>query len=79
MPNVASEAHMQKTKALRLLLASYNRSEDLIRIGAYQKGSDPTLDLAVEILPQLDAFLQQRPDQIIPFAETVTSLLQLPS
>jgi flagellum-specific ATP synthase len=79
MPNVASEAHMQKTKALRLLLASYNRSEDLIRIGAYQKGSDPTLDLAVDILPQLDAFLQQRPDQIIPFAETVTSLLQLPS
>jgi flagellum-specific ATP synthase len=79
MPNIAAEAHMQKAKTLRLLLASYNRSEDLIRIGAYQKGSDPTLDRAVEILPQLNAFLQQRPDQIIPFTEVIQSLLELPT
>jgi flagellum-specific ATP synthase len=79
MPNITSEEHMQKAKALRLLLASYNRSEDLIRIGAYQKGADPTLDRAVEILPQLNAFLQQRPEQIIPFDTVVKSLLELPS
>jgi flagellum-specific ATP synthase len=79
MPSITSEEHMQKAKALRLLLASYNRSEDLIRIGAYQKGADPTLDRAVEILPQLNAFLQQRPEQIIPFATVVKSLLELPS
>jgi len=79
MPSITSEEHMQKAKALRLLLASYNRSEDLIRIGAYQKGSDPTLDRAVEILPQLNTFLQQRPEQIIPFATVVKSLLELPS
>jgi flagellum-specific ATP synthase len=79
MPNITSEAHMQKAKALRLLLASYNRSEDLIRIGAYQKGADPTLDRAVEILPQLNGFLQQRPEQIISFATVVQSLLELPS
>jgi flagellum-specific ATP synthase len=79
MPNIASEEHMQKAKALRLLLASFNRSEDLIRIGAYQKGADPTLDRAVEILPQLNTFLQQRPEQIIPFATVIKSLLELPS
>ncbi len=79
MPSITSEEHMQKAKALRLLLASYNRSEDLIRIGAYQKDADPTLDRAVEILPQLNAFLQQRTDQIIPFAAVVKSLLELPS
>jgi flagellum-specific ATP synthase len=79
MPSITSEAHMQKAKALRLLMASYIRSEDLIRIGAYQKGSDPTLDRAVEILPQLNAFLQQRPDHIIPFATIVKTLLELPS
>jgi len=79
MPNVTSPEHMQKAKTLRLLLASYNRSEDLIRIGAYQKDADPTLDRAVEILPQLNAFLQQRVDQIIPFAAVVKALLELPS
>jgi len=79
MPNVTSEAHMQKAKALRLLMASYTRSEDLIRIGAYQKGADPTLDRAVEILPQLNAFLHQRPEQIVPFPTVVKSLLELAS
>jgi flagellum-specific ATP synthase len=79
MPSVTSEGHMQKAKALRLLMASYARSEDLIRIGAYQKGADPTLDRAVEILPQLNAFLQQRPEEIFDFPTVVKSLLELPS
>jgi flagellum-specific ATP synthase len=79
MPNVTSEEHMQKAKALRLLMASYARSEDLIRIGAYQKGADPTLDRAVEILPQLNAFLHQRPDERVALPNVVKSLLEIPS
>jgi len=61
------------------LMASYARSEDLIRIGAYQKGADPTLDRAVEILPRLNAFLHQRPEQIAAFPTVVNSLLEIPS
>jgi flagellum-specific ATP synthase len=79
MPSIASAEHMQKAKDLRLLMASYNRSEDLIRIGAYQKGADPTLDRAVEVLPQLNAFLHQRPEQIVPFPAAIKSLLEVPS
>jgi flagellum-specific ATP synthase len=79
MPNVTSEAHMQKAKELRLLMASYARSEDLIRIGAYQKGADPTLDRAVEILPRLNTFLHQRPEQIAAFPDVVNSFLEMPS
>jgi flagellar biosynthesis/type III secretory pathway ATPase len=79
MPNVTSAEHMQKAKALRLLMASYARSEDLIRIGAYQKGADPTLDRAVEILPQLNAFLHQRPDERVALPNVVKSLLEIPS
>jgi flagellum-specific ATP synthase len=79
MPNVTSEEHMQKAKALRLLMASYARSEDLIRIGAYQKGADLTLDRAVEVLPQLNMFLNQRPEQIVAFSNVVKSLLEIPN
>ena len=62
MSSVVSEQHLAKANALRLLMAAYARSEDLIRIGAYQKDSDPVLDNAVRNLPALNAFLQQRPD-----------------
>lgn len=79
MPSVTSEEHMQKAKGLRLLMASYAHSEELIRIGAYQKGADVTLDRAVEILPKLNAFLQQRPEEIIAFPAVVKSLLEIPN
>jgi flagellum-specific ATP synthase len=79
MPNVVSEQHLAKACALRLSMAAYARSEDLIRIGAYQKDSDPILDNAVKNLPALNEFLQQRPDTHSKYAETVDRLLALPS
>ncbi len=78
MSSIASPDHMAKARALRLLLASYSRSEDLIRIGAYQKGSDPLLDKAVECLPAVQDFLQQGPEEIGAFGATVRRLLDLP-
>ena len=51
---VREEADIQE---LRRLLAAYTASEDLIRIGAYQKGSDPTLDKALALIPELHRFL----------------------
>jgi len=79
MPNITSDEHMLKSKELRLLMASYQRSEDLIRIGAYQAGADPTLDRAVTILPQLNTFLHQRPEEIVTFPSVFKSLMELPS
>ena len=79
MPHIVGKDHMQKAKDLRVLMSSYARSEDLIRIGAYQKGADPTLDRAVEVLPQLNAFLHQRSDQIVDFPGVVKALLEVPS
>lgn len=79
MSSVASPAHMNKARALRLLLAAYAKSEDLIRIGAYQKGFDPVLDKAVEVLPEVNAFLQQNAGETPNFASIVQQLTNLPS
>ncbi len=79
MSSVVTDGHLAKANSLRLLLATYARSEDLIRIGAYQKGSDPVLDNAVRILPALDTFLQQKPDTVCSFESALNSLLALPS
>jgi flagellum-specific ATP synthase len=79
MSSVASTEHKSKTAALRHLLAAYTRSEDLIRIGAYQKGFDVTLDRAVEVLPALEKFLQQRSTDTPAFAAVVQRLKELPS
>lgn len=78
MGAVSSAQHLQKAQSLRRLLAAYSASEDLVRIGAYQKGSDATLDKALTLIPALDQFLMQKPGEAAPLAETVAKLLALP-
>jgi len=57
MPKVCSAEHLAKASEVRRLLAAYHRSDDLIRIGAYQKGTDAVLDRALGIVA---------PDQRLP-------------
>jgi flagellum-specific ATP synthase len=79
MPSIVSTEHLKKAAELRGLLAAYARSEDLIRIGAYQPGSDPVLDRAIEVLPQLETYLRQGSKDSCSFDEAVRLLLALPS
>jgi flagellum-specific ATP synthase len=79
MSVVASREHARKASELRALLAAYRDAEDLIRIGAYQPGSDRQLDRAVEIMPKLRTFLEQTPDDPAPLGKSIERLLELPS
>jgi flagellum-specific ATP synthase len=78
MNGMVSEKHLAKANAVRLMLAAYSRSEDLIRIGAYQKNSDPVLDNAIENLPAINGFLRQKPDEICTFEQAEERLAALP-
>ncbi len=77
MPAVVSAEHLTQAYQLRALLAAYRHSEDLIRIGAYNRGSDPQLDRAITVLPQLEAFLRQKPEEVSPMPITLERLLAL--
>jgi flagellum-specific ATP synthase len=79
MSSVVSGEHLAKAKALRMLMAAYAHSEDLIRIGAYQKGTDPILDNAIQHLPALNQFLTQKPDAFSNFDDAIASMMALPS
>jgi flagellum-specific ATP synthase len=78
MSAVCTKEHLEKARSLRELLAAYAASEDLVRIGAYQKGVDPTLDRALAALPAITAFLQQKKGESAGFPESVKALLALP-
>lgn len=78
MTSVCSPEHLNKARQLRKLLAAYTASEDLIRVGAYQKGLDPALDRAMDVLPALNEYLQQETDKSVSFVEASAALLALP-
>lgn len=79
MPAICSPAQLAKAQRLRAMLSAYAASEDLIRVGAYQKGGDPLLDQALSALPALNAFLRQKKDDLAPLKETIETLMALPS
>jgi flagellum-specific ATP synthase len=78
MTSMVSDQHLAKANAMRLMMAAHSRSEDLIRIGAYQKGTDPVLDNAIENLPAIHGFLRQKPDEFWSYDEAVQRLVALP-
>ena len=79
MPNVSTREHIEKAGALRMMISAYSRAEDLIRIGAYQKGTDPLLDKTITALPEINRFLKQSPDERTSMPETLKQLFALPS
>ncbi len=74
MPAVAAPAHLAAAARARELLAAHDRQRDLIAVGAYQRGSDPAVDRAIERMPDLEAFLAQGRGERADFAETVERL-----
>ena len=59
MHNVVSREHFELARRFRAVGARYEKGRDLVQIGAYLSGSDPTLDQAIALHPPMDAFLQQ--------------------
>ncbi|MCW5757615.1 MAG: FliI/YscN family ATPase [Phycisphaeraceae bacterium] len=51
--------HAQARGLVLRLLAEYAQSEDLVRIGAYAKGSSREVDAAIALMPEIDGLLRQ--------------------
>jgi flagellum-specific ATP synthase len=61
---------------LRSLLAAFRDKKDLIAIGAYERGSDPLTDMAIDLRGAMDGFLKQRPDEAVPGPDSDDLLLR---
>jgi flagellum-specific ATP synthase len=79
MIQITDPKHREAAGKIRDLIATYKRSEDLINIGAYVPGSNPKLDLAVNLRSEIDALLRQDVHDNAPFGSTVEQMLKLAS
>ena len=74
MNNIIDPIHLQKAQKFKRLYALLKENEVLIRIGAYQKGSDPELDKAISKKEAMENFLKQKPDELFEFNKTIQIL-----
>ncbi|HEX6896293.1 MAG TPA: FliI/YscN family ATPase [Bryobacteraceae bacterium] len=58
-PRLYTEDQKQAALKIREAMATHQRSEDLINLGAYASGANPKLDAAIRLRPQLMEFLKQ--------------------
>lgn len=77
MPMVVSEEHLVASRRIKQVYSNYQQNKDLINIGAYNKGSDPRIDLAITAEPAIKAFLQQGMQQVLPYDESLEATVKL--
>jgi flagellum-specific ATP synthase len=63
MPDLVSQSYLQKAGKIREFLSTYSKAEDMLNIGAYAKGSNPKIDLALKKIDAVTSFLIQRSDE----------------
>lgn len=72
--DVIDEEHLGAAGKLKEVMATYRDAEDLINIGAYEEGSNPEIDYALEHIEAVRNFLQQDVYDQSEYEETVAAL-----
>ena len=74
MSDVTTPEHRECAGEIKRLMAVYKESEDLINIGAYVKGSNEEIDMAVAKNKAINMFLQQKVDENISPEDTFEAM-----
>lgn len=77
MSAIASPEHKEAAAKMRKILAMYRENKDLIDVGMYQPGSNPKLDTAIEMIPKVNAFLQQRTSDSVTMETTIQTMVDM--
>ncbi len=77
MHNLVGDDHFGVVRQFKQFFSRYQRSRDLIAVGAYQPGGDPVLDTAVRLYPRLESFLQQGINEREPYDGALQKLAQV--
>ncbi|HSV29309.1 MAG TPA: flagellar protein export ATPase FliI [Candidatus Omnitrophota bacterium] len=77
MPACNNEQENAIVSRARRLLATYEDMAELIRLGAYRRGTDPAVDEAMHYYPMLEAFLTQRKTEANSLQECYAQLAEI--
>src|SRR5690606_11013798 len=76
MNDITPQEQRESAQFMRELIAAYRDHEDLISIGAYRRGSNRIVDLAIDTQDQLNAFLRQRVEEPSSVEEARAAMVQ---
>jgi flagellum-specific ATP synthase len=77
MGDIVTPEQIETRNKLVTVLATYRRSEDLINIGAYVVGSNPSIDYAIKKIPEINSFLRQAVAEKVSHADAFSQMKAL--
>jgi flagellum-specific ATP synthase len=75
--DITDQSHQQSAAAFRELVSAYRENEDLVSIGAYRRGSNPTVDAAIDLQDVLNAYLRQPVEERSSVEEAAAGLARI--
>lgn len=79
MSSITTREHQDAASKMRRIMAMYRENKDLIDVGMYVSGTNPKLDIAIQMMPQINGFLQQRTSDLVSMDTTISTLIQMMS
>lgn len=76
MKEIVPEEQTNAADRLKRLLSIYKDSEDLINIGAYQRGSNPEIDLSLDNIQSIWDFLRQKTSEKVGYKDALNQLIE---
>lgn len=77
MDSIVEEDHRNAARKMREVIANYEKERDLILIGAYEEGSDPSVDYAIEKIEEVNDYLKQGTFEQVDFTEAGEQLMEM--
>jgi flagellum-specific ATP synthase len=77
MDSLLSPSLFKAANRLRRLWTLYQQNQDLIQVGAYVAGSNPDLDQAIRLRPDMESLLQQVSGESVCLSDSQQQLLQI--
>ena len=74
MANIVDPDHLAASQKLKEVVAAYEKERDLILIGAYESGTDPRVDYAIEKIEEVNQFLRQGVNEPVHLQESTDQL-----
>lgn len=74
---IVGDEQLATVREFKRIYSIYQRNRDLINIGAYEKGSDRDIDLAIALKPAMDQFLQQAISESRSLGQSIEELTAL--
>lgn len=77
MTDLVPQTYLQKAGKIRELLSTHRKAEDMLNIGAYVKGSNPKIDLALKKIDAINSFLIQRYDEQVSLEKALAGIEEI--